>query len=155
MAKQHDKSVITAVMSMKRDGFTQSMISKSVGISASAVAGIIARNRDDEPDKKLSAIQGKPVCVDGITYSSHSEASRATGKHRRSKPRPLSNKNWSEIKYAPKCGMEFLAFEDGEYIIASWSNTLQYWRGSYQKYECEYVEVSPTHWMPLPSPPTT
>lgn len=155
MGRPHKKDVIDNVMKMKSNGLSQSEISKAIGISSSAVAGIIARNRTDDPDKKLSSIQGKPVEINGIIYPSHSEASRKTRLHLRSKPKPLSSRNWSEIKYAPKCGMEILAFSDGEYFVASWSIQLQCWRGHYQERECKYMKVNPTHWMPLPSPPSS
>lgn len=65
--------------------------------------------------------------------------------------------DWQPIETAPKDGTEFLAFyppgdyedEDGTFDISWWDNTSTRERGFLM-----IGGVEPSHWMPLPPPPT-
>ena len=59
---------------------------------------------------------------------------------------------WQPIETAPKDGTEFLATKKGWRYPHS-----AYWNESRQSFEnpfCDYYMDQPSHWMPLPAPPT-
>lgn len=56
---------------------------------------------------------------------------------------------WQPIETAPKDGIDVLLFEDGKQYVASWSETA----GGQFFNDAEH-QHNPTHWMPLPKPPT-
>lgn len=59
---------------------------------------------------------------------------------------------WQPIETAPKDGRDALiAYSDGYIAIGWWSDENQQWC-----WQNLYLSVmNPTHWMPLPEPPTT
>lgn len=63
---------------------------------------------------------------------------------------------WQPIETAPKDGTELLLFSAGQIDCGYWSTSV--WvasGGAWIIYESrsDTVELSPTHWMPLPEPP--
>ena len=60
--------------------------------------------------------------------------------------------DWQPIKTAPKDGTQVLGYFDGHVVVMLWftySNDYTCW----ETVDAE-TEVDPTHWMPLPNPPT-
>lgn len=54
---------------------------------------------------------------------------------------------WQAIETAPKDGTRILAWRSGDIFIARWHKMLDAW--------CDEKEVlRPTHWVPLPEPPS-
>lgn len=66
--------------------------------------------------------------------------------------------NWQSIETAPKDGTsvllgEFFKGYNTEPYVASWGNLAKEgykWVGA----DCDVCPFDPTHWMPLPEPPT-
>ena len=66
--------------------------------------------------------------------------------------------NWKPIETAPKDGTPLLAW-DGDVFVAYYDVSVNY-RGQeckilIDKRRGEWAGSRPTHWMPLPQPPTT
>lgn len=63
--------------------------------------------------------------------------------------------DWQPIEAAPRDGTTFLAFN------GHWRGVARYWEALYPDdpiwvdEHSEFIEPPPTHWMPLPAPPTT
>ncbi len=61
---------------------------------------------------------------------------------------------WQPIETAPKDGTRVMLFRAGRkiclggYVTPSWALTLEGWKNSHGNF------FEPTHWMPLPLPPT-
>ena len=74
--------------------------------------------------------------------------------------------NWQPIETAPRDGTSILLFCGGQpednMAVGFWSTSIwvtygnQNIKGAWVIYECrsDTIEVHPTHWMPLPPPPT-
>jgi hypothetical protein len=65
---------------------------------------------------------------------------------------------WQPIETAPRDGTHVLGYEDGEMTVIHWSDhppTSSYKGGYWNNIYCNDGEWWPTHWMPLPPPPTT
>lgn len=65
---------------------------------------------------------------------------------------------WQPIETAPKDGTSILVFPDIK--VTNWGYTRDKqnefgWIGCYSYTTDEYDTLDPTHWMPLPAPPTT
>ena len=60
---------------------------------------------------------------------------------------------WQPIETAPRDGSEIIVLDDGAVRSAVWSDTINKFTGDGGNVFnwCE----RPTHWMPLPSPPTS
>lgn len=60
---------------------------------------------------------------------------------------------WHPIETAPKDGSRFLAYErrDVSHYPCWWCNDFSIWEGWQDDWDSE---PEPTHWMPLPEPPT-
>ena len=56
---------------------------------------------------------------------------------------------WLPIETAPKDGRSVLLYQDGSIETGFW-----YVGSLYQHWECFKGIMDPTHWMPLPKPPT-
>lgn len=65
----------------------------------------------------------------------------------------LSKREWRDISTAPKDGTYILAIMEGFELstIVCWHNDM--WRERTDVVYDNYAEYSPTHWMPLPTPP--
>lgn len=72
--------------------------------------------------------------------------------------------NWQPIDTAPKDGTLVLIAVRGSCYIASWSDEAQFERfeerPGWQVFVCDdgwysWAEDAPTHWMPLPDPPSS
>jgi len=61
----------------------------------------------------------------------------------------VSESKWQDISTAPKDGTSVLVVADGQYFVAWWSAG---WTRAGDDYD---LSVEPTHWMPLPSYPTS
>ena len=62
---------------------------------------------------------------------------------------------WQPIETAPKDDyQEILVFHNGGITIARWYEENQEWVYQHELLSLDSV-ASPTHWMPLPEPPTT
>ena len=61
----------------------------------------------------------------------------------------MTTMEWQPIETAPKDGRLILAWEEPEITYR-----LTFWGNSEWRYYPFGVECSPTHWMPLPDPPT-
>lgn len=62
---------------------------------------------------------------------------------------------WQPIDTAPKDGSRFMAFERGDeaqFYPCWWHIEVNDWAGWQNVWDSE---PEPTHWMPLPSPPST
>jgi len=64
--------------------------------------------------------------------------------------RPAS---WQPIETAPRDGTSVLVFCDNQFKIGHWSIIGKGWRYSFILQDRN--ALNPTHWMPLPAPPTT
>jgi len=64
--------------------------------------------------------------------------------------------DWQPIETAPKDGTRFLAYEDGNHYALEWCPDMPCGGGYWASYCGQYVTMSPepTHWMPLPAPPS-
>jgi hypothetical protein len=64
----------------------------------------------------------------------------------------LPKDEWRTIESAPRDGTAVLISEAGDFIpeIARWHVDLVGWMNEYS----DRVSLSPTHWRPLPAPPT-
>lgn len=65
--------------------------------------------------------------------------------------------NWQPIETAPRDGSAFLAFEDGKMAVGSlhaWASGESFYIEHVSGYEYEFEMDKPTHWAPLPEPPT-
>lgn len=60
---------------------------------------------------------------------------------------------WMPIESAPKDGGVILVAEYGDVKMAEWSRTFSYWLGPYDASGDPEV-MYPTHWMPIPEPPS-
>ena len=60
---------------------------------------------------------------------------------------------WQPIETAPKDGACILVAEYGDVKVAEWFRTLSCWLGPYDGNGDPEV-MYPTHWMPLPEPPS-
>ena len=59
---------------------------------------------------------------------------------------------WQDIATAPKDGTRFLAYQKGDPIQECWwCEDFPEWTGWQNDYDSE---PAPTHWMPLPAPPS-
>jgi hypothetical protein len=58
--------------------------------------------------------------------------------------------DWQPIETAPKDGTDILVYDNGVMFVTSWVD-VDGWQGWW---ETGRVEPPPTHWMPLPDPPT-
>lgn len=74
----------------------------------------------------------------------------------------LSMMEWQPIETAPKDGTELILFDE-MVCIGSWRNDWnfqdepkQWFDNTFDDYSCGYgsTPLKPTHWMPLPEPPT-
>jgi len=68
----------------------------------------------------------------------------------------MNNNEWQPIETAPKDGTNILVFEndnesDAEVMIANYYGGNGHWSISWDD---RGIEINPTHWMPLPKPPT-
>ena len=61
--------------------------------------------------------------------------------------------DWQPIETAPKDGSDLLVNECGDVVIARWSQPFSVWAGPRDTYG-EREVMYPTHWMPLPEPPS-
>jgi hypothetical protein len=68
--------------------------------------------------------------------------------------------SWQPIETAPRDGTRILVYdpsesEGGPVLAAYWSDSV-WWQDAWMVWDCrsDGWQVSPTHWMPLPSPPT-
>lgn len=61
---------------------------------------------------------------------------------------------WSPMDTAPKDGTEVIVYDAGAVFVAHWRDSDE-WNvdGWYDHGGC-FLSPSPTHWMPLPDPPT-
>ena len=61
---------------------------------------------------------------------------------------------WQDIATAPKDGTRFLAYQKGEPIQECWwCEDFPEWQGWQNDNDWD-SDPDPTHWMPLPAPPT-
>jgi hypothetical protein len=63
--------------------------------------------------------------------------------------------NWQPIETAPKDGRPLLVYDGQDITTAKWELDFDWWEicvpsDGYVDSNC----ISPTHWMPLPEPPT-
>ena len=72
------------------------------------------------------------------------------------RPAPISTHGdgWRPIETAPTDGTPFLAVTGNWRTVCSWNKHRHDWCVSSPSYESYPVDERPTHWMPLPSPPT-
>lgn len=64
---------------------------------------------------------------------------------------------WQPIESAPKSGETLLLWESGDPECGHWSTSVWVTKGgAWISYESrsDTLEIEPTHWMPLPKPPT-
>ena len=60
---------------------------------------------------------------------------------------------WKPIDTAPKDGTCILGYADDETTVVYWFHVGRNWELSVSGAYCDDGEWTPTHWMPLPSPP--
>jgi len=61
---------------------------------------------------------------------------------------------WQPIETAPKDGSGFLAVVEGFIYTCCWHRTRLCWVDGGPAYMTIASDEQPTHWMPLPAPPT-
>ena len=64
---------------------------------------------------------------------------------------------WQPIETAPRDGVSILVYDDMDYFVVQWDGK-GWWNGLYdiEFFEPVYITdtIEPTHWQPLPPPPT-
>ena len=61
---------------------------------------------------------------------------------------------WQPIETAPRDGTVILAAHSGAVFDAWWDGVSAWVDGTTSDITDDFVEFYPTHWMPLPEPPT-
>ena len=72
-------------------------------------------------------------------------------------------RQWMTIDTAPKDGRVILAFDGFNALLCNWANCSEVWEqeekmgwsSGYDSSTMSHDKEHPTHWMPLPNPPTS
>ena len=61
---------------------------------------------------------------------------------------------WQPIETAPRDGAQILAYGAHQHYPEEYTTKIQWWSDGINGWGATGVSIIPTHWMPLPKPPT-